>query len=343
MSSLFNNKEYEIFFHDIKVQIQQAQVKAVVAVNTELIKLYWSIGKNILVRQEGKKWGSKVIKKLSEDLKRTFPDMKGFSERNLLYMKQFAQNYPNFEITQQPVAQISWSHNAVLLDKCKDNEERLWYAHKAIENGWSRSIMLTQIESSLYQRKGKAVTNFHNTLPSPDSDMINQKLKDPYIFDFLNLTERISERDLESGLVDNIAQFLLELGKGFAFVGRQYHLPIGGKDFYIDLLFYHIELECYVVIELKTKEFKPEYAGQLGFYLTAVDNEVKKDHHNPTIGIIICKGKNDIIAEYSLGHITNPVGISEYKFSNDLKNKIKKSLPSIEELEEGLKRLDNEI
>lgn len=340
MSELLNNEEYKNFFRDVKKQIQQAQVKAVVAVNSELVILYWKIGKSILTRQKKQKWGAKIIKKLSKDLKSAFPQMKGFSERNLLYMKQFAQNYPSFEFTQQPVAQISWSHNTVLLDKCKEEVERLWYAQNAIENGWSRSILLLQIETGLYERKGKATTNFNRTLPSPDSEMVEQKLKDPYVFDFLGLTERVEEKDLEKALVDNISQFLLELGRGFAFVGRQYHLNVGGDDFYIDLLFYHIELECYVVIELKTKKFKPEHAGQLGFYLTAVDNQVKKPQHAPTIGLIICKEKNEIVAEYSLGHIKNPVGVSEYKLSNDLKDKIKKSLPSIEELEEGLKGLD---
>jgi predicted nuclease of restriction endonuclease-like (RecB) superfamily len=242
---------------------------------------------------------------------------------------------------QQVVAQISWSHNTVLLDKCNAMNERLWYAKNAMENGWSRGIMSVQIESGLYERKGKALTNFKETLSDMDSDLAEETLKDPYVFDFLNLAEKVKEKDLEKALVDNIAQFLLELGKGFAFVGRQYHLNVGGDDFYIDLLFFHIELQSYVVIELKTKYFKPEHAGQLGFYLVAVDAQLKKDYHNPTIGLIICKHKNEIVVEYSLKHITNPVGVSEYKLSNSFKEKIKNSLPSVEELENGLSRLDD--
>lgn len=339
MSNLLNNEEYKKFLLNIKQQIQQAQVKAVIAVNAELIKLYWSIGNEILTRQNIQKWGAKVVEQLSKDLKSNFPDLKGFSRRNLMYMRQFAENYPDFEFVQQAVAQISWSHNIILLGKCKNKEERLWYAHKSIENGWSRSVLTMQIETDLHSRKGAAINNFQNNLPSVDSDMAEQALKDPYIFDFLNLTEQAHEKDIEKALVDNIAQFLLELGKGFAFVGRQYHINVGQEDFYIDLLFFNIELECYVVIELKTKKFKPEYAGQLGFYLTAVDRQIKKDYHKPTIGLIICKEKDAIVAEYALGHIRNPIGISEYKLSKELESKIKKTLPSIEELEQGLKNL----
>jgi len=341
MANLYNNQEYKSFLIRIKQQIQQAQVKAVIAVNTELIKLYWSIGKEIITRQQDQKWGAKVIAQLSNDIKKSFPTLKGFSERNLLYMKQFAQNYPNFEFTQEPLAEISWYHNITLIEKCKDNTKRLWYAQKAMENGWSRNTMLTHIESDLYTRKGNAITNFEKTLPNVESDLIQQELKDPYIFDFLNLTEEAQEKDIEQALIDNITQFLLELGKGFSFVGRQYHITVGKKDFYIDLLFYHIELECYVVIELKAKEFKPEYAGQLGLYLTAIDRQVKKPSHNPTIGLIICKEKDEIVAEYALGHINNPVGISQYTLSKELESKIKASLPSIEELEEGLNHLND--
>ena len=280
MPKLYKEQEYNNFLSTIKQQIQQAQVKAVIAVNNQLIQLYWKVGCEIIRRQESQKWGSKVIKRLSQDLKSSFPDLRGFSERNLLYMKQFARNYPDFEIAQPPVAQISWSHNTILLDKCKKQEEQLWYAQKAIENGWSRNIMLMQIETGLYNRKGSAITNFKKSLPDANSDLVIQTIKDPYIFDFLNLTEQAKEKDIEKGLVDNIAQFLLELGKGFAFVGRQYHISVGKKDFYIDLLFYHIDLECYIVIELKAREFKPEYAGQLGFYLTAIDKKRASQSYN---------------------------------------------------------------
>ena len=339
MPKLYKEQEYNSFLSTIKKQIQRARVKAVIAVNNQLLQLYWEVGCEIIHRQENQKWGSKVIKRLSQDLRSSFPDLKGFSERNLLYMKQFARNYPDFVIAQPPVAQISWSHNTILLDKCKKKEEQLWYAQKAIENGWSRNIMLMQIETGLYNRKGAAITNFKKSLPDANSELVVQTIKDPYIFDFLNLTEEAKEKDIEKGLVDNIAQFLLELGKGFAFVGRQYHISVGKKDFYIDLLFYHIDLECYIVIELKAREFKPEYAGQLGFYLTAIDKKVKKDHHNPTIGLIICKERDKIVAEYALGHINNPVGISEFRLSEEMEIKIKNILPSIEELEKSLKSL----
>lgn len=339
MSELIN-EAYKTFLQDVKQRIQAAQMKAVIAVNTELIQLYWDIGNEILKRQQLQNWGSKVVEQLSQDLKRSFPDMKGFSRRNLFYMRKFAETYPDLEIVQQLVAQISWSSNTVLLDKCNNNKERIWYAQCAIENGWSRSMMIHHIESELYERKGKAITNFQKTLPTTNSDIAEETLKDPYVFDFLNLSERAQEKDLEDALVDNIAQFLLELGKGFAFVGRQYRINVGGDDFYIDLLFFHIELQCYVVIELKTREFKPEHAGKLGFYLAAVDEQLKLDYHNPTIGLIICKHKNEVVVEYSLKHISNPVGVSEYTLSNDLTSKIKKTLPSIKELEEGIKRLD---
>lgn len=334
-----NNQEYSTFLHDIKQKIQNAQSKAIVAVNTELVKLYWIIGKEILKQQQKRGWGGKVIDQLSKDIKKSFPGLKGYSKRNLLYMKQFAEQYPDLEFTQAALAQISWYHNVTLIEKCKSKEQRDWYAQNALKNGWSRNTMLSYIESDLYSRQGSAINNFEKVLPSKESDLIQQELKDPYIFDFLNLTEKAQERDIENALIENITQFLLELGKGFAFVGRQYSIIVGNKEFFIDLLFYHIELECYVVIELKAKEFKPEYAGQLGFYLTAIDKQVKKAHHKPTIGLIICREKNELIAEYSLGHINNPVGISEYKLSSDLESKIKKTLPSIEEIEEGLNNL----
>lgn len=336
---LSTTQEYNNFLATIKQKIQEAQTKAIIAVNTELITLYWHIGREIVARQESLKWGAKVIAQLSKDIKKEFPNLKGFSERNLFYMKQFAEYYPEFEFSQLVVAKISWSHNIVLLEKCKDLNIRYWYAQNALKNGWSKSTMLMHIESDLYKRKGNAITNFTETLPNVESDLVQQEFKDPYIFDFLYLTEEAQEKDIEKALVKNITQFLLELGKGFSFVGSQYHIVVGKKDFYIDLLFYHIDLECYVVIELKAKEFKPEYAGQLGLYLTAIDKQVKKAHHNPTIGLIICKEKDEIVAEYALGNINNPVGISEYRLSTELESKIKNTLPSIEELEEGLNSL----
>ena len=296
---LQNDQEYSALLTRIKRQIQEAQTKAIIAVNSELIQLYWKVGQEILTRQKKEGWGAKVVERLSKDLKKSFPDLKGFSQRNLLYMRKFAEDYPNFAIVQQAVAQISWSHNIILLTKCNDMQQRLWYAQKSVLNGWSRSTLQLFVDSDLYTREGSNTNNFDSILPLPNSDLVEQALKDPYVFDFLNITERVNEKDIEDALVENITDFLLELGKGFAYVGRQYHIPVGGVDFYLDLLFYHIDLECYVVVELKAKEFKPEYVGKLGFYLTAVNEQVKKKHHNPTIGILICKEKNEIIAKYA--------------------------------------------
>ena len=339
---LQNDQEYSALLTRIKRQIQEAQTKAIIAVNSELIQLYWKVGQEILTRQKKEGWGAKVVERLSKDLKKSFPDLKGFSQRNLLYMRKFAEDYPNFAIVQQAVAQISWSHNIILLTKCNDMQQRLWYAQKSVLNGWSRSTLQLFVDSDLYTREGSNTNNFDSILPLPNSDLVEQALKDPYVFDFLNITERVNEKDIEDALVENITDFLLELGKGFAYVGRQYHIPVGGVDFYLDLLFYHIDLECYVVVELKAKEFKPEYVGKLGFYLTAVNEQVKKKHHNPTIGILICKEKNEIIAKYALGETNHPIGVSEFKLSKNFEQNIKKTLPPIEDLEKGLKDLDED-
>jgi predicted nuclease of restriction endonuclease-like (RecB) superfamily len=339
---LQNDQEYKELLLRIKQQIQASQTKAIIAVNNELIQLYWKVGHEILARQQKEGWGTKVVERLSKDLKKSFPDLKGFSQRNLLYMRKFAEDYPDFKIVQQAVAQISWSHNIILLTKCAELEKRLWYAQKSIQNGWSRNTLQIFIESDLYGREGSNTNNFNTVLAMPNSDLVEQTLKDPYIFDFLNLTEQVNEKGIEDALVENITDFLLELGKGFAYVGRQYHVPVGGVDFYLDLLFYHIDLECYVVVELKAKEFKPEYVGKLGFYLTAVNEQIKKPQHNPTIGILICREKNEIIAKYALGETNHPIGVSEFKLSKDFEKKIKKTLPLIEDLEKGLNDLGEE-
>lgn len=341
MSNLYNDQEYEHFLQAIKQQIQQAQVKAVLAVNTELIRLYWSIGKEILQRQKVQQWGAKVVDQLSKDLKSSFSNLKGFSRRNLLYMRKFAEEYPSFEFVQAALAQISWYHNITLLEKCKDKKERLWYAQKAIANGWSRNVMLMQMETNLYERQGAVISNFQETLPSANSDLVRQTLKDPYIFDFLELSEDAKERDIEQALIDNISQFLLEMGHGFAFMGKQYPLEIGGKDFFIDLLFYHTQLRCYVVVELKAGEFKPEYTGKLNFYLSAVDDLLKHPEYDaPTIGILLCKERNKIIAEYALKNIEKPIGISGYTLSAQVPNDLKGKLPSIAELENKINSID---
>jgi predicted nuclease of restriction endonuclease-like (RecB) superfamily len=283
--------EYQAFLHNIKTRVQQAQLKAVVAVNQELIVLYWQIGKEILERQEQEGWGTKVIDRLSADLHAAFPQMKGFSPRNLKYMRAFAKAYPDQPFVQQVAAQIPWFHHCVLLDKLPAHDERLWYLQQTMEHGWSRNILELQIETRLYQRKGKAQTNFQTILPALDSDLATDILKDPYVFDFITTTDETKERNVQSLLVANIRRFLLELGVGFTFVGSNYHLVVGGEDYYLDLLFYHIRLRCFVVIELKAGSFKPEYVGKLNFYMTAIDRQVKTPADNKTIGIILCKTK----------------------------------------------------
>lgn len=336
--SILNSSQYQDLLHDLKSKVRQAQFKASLSINKELIVLYWQIGKSILIQQEEHGWGTKIIDKLAEDLKLEFPDMKGFSVRNLKYMRAFAEAYKDIEFVQQLVAQIPWGHNCILLDKVKDEDTREFYINSAIKNGWSRNILVHQIESNLYSRQIQSdkTHNFHNTLPLVQSDLAHEMLKDPYKFDFLNLGEEAKERDLESALVEHITKFLLELGAGFAFVGRQYHLEIADQDFYLDLLFYHTKLHAYVVIELKFGDFKPDYAGKLNFYLSAVDENLKTDSDNSSIGIILCKGKNKLIAEYALKDMTKPIGVSEYRLTEAVPEDLKGSLPSIEDFENEL-------
>jgi len=262
--------------------------------------------------------------------------MKGFSRANLMYMRAFAEAWPDEQIVQQAVGHLPWGHNLVLLSKLKNHEERLAYAHKTIENGWSRNVLVMQIETRLLERQGKAVTNFEQRLPKPQSDLARESLKDPYRFDFLSLTDEAQEREVESALVQHVTQFLLELGAGFAFVGRQVLLDVGGDEFFIDLLFYHLKLRCYVVIELKSGKFKPEHLGQLGFYLTAVDAQVKSEQDNPTIGLLLCKSKNKVVAEYALRDNAQPLGIAEYKLLESLPEPLQTNLPSIEQIEKEL-------
>ena len=334
--------EYISLLEELKNKIKISQNRAILSVNKELIFLYYEIGKIILKNQSQKGWGSKIIENLAEDLRKEFPNMKGLSLRNLRYMRLLA------EIVQEILAQLSWYHNQALLDKVP-LEKREWYAKKAIENGWSRNVMVHQIESNLYERmllEGKT-HNFSQTLPDKNSELAAETLKDPYIFDFLNLSESYLEKELEDSLVENITKFLLELGKGFAYVGRQYHLEVGGEDFYIDLLFYHLKLRSYIVIELKTGKFKPEYAGKMNFYLSAVDDLLKHKDDNKSIGIILCKDKNTTIAEYALRDNSKPIGVSEYKLS--LPAELAKELPTVEQLTklgkniESFNRYDNQI
>ena len=332
---------YSDWLAELKVKIHNAQQRATLAVNHELILLYWQIGRDILSRQAEQGWGAKVIERLTHDLRNLFPNMKGFSSRNLKYMRSFADTWTDLEFVQQAVAQLPWGHNLVLLDKLSTQEARIWYAKKTIENNWSRNVLVMQIESKLIERQGKAVTNFELRLPKPQSDLAIESLKDPYRFDFLGLTEEAQEREIEGALVKQVTEFLLELGADFAYVGKQVHIEVGGDDFFIDLLFYHLKLRCYIVIELKTGDFKPEHLGQLGFYLTAVDKQIKIDHDSATIGLLLCKNKNKIVAEYALSDKTQPMGIAEFKLLESLPVSLQAQLPSIEDIERELEEKYN--
>ncbi|OGT88188.1 MAG: hypothetical protein A2286_03080 [Gammaproteobacteria bacterium RIFOXYA12_FULL_61_12] len=327
---------YADWLADLKGRIHTAQQRATLAVNRELVLLYWQIGRDILARQAEQGWGAKVIERLAHDLRTAFPEMKGFSRANLMYMRAFAEAWPDAAIVQQAVGQLPWGHNLVLLTRLKDSQQRLAYAQSTITHGWSRNVLNIHIETRLLERTGKAVTNFDVSLPKPQSDLARESLKDPYRFDFLGLSREAGEREIENALVKHVTEFLLELGAGFAFVGRQVLLDVGGDEFFIDLLFYHLKLRCYVVIELKGGKFKPEHLGQLGFYLTTVDRQVKSEHDNPTIGLLLCKSKNKVVAEYALGDKSQPMGIAEYKLLESLPAELQTSLPSIEQIEREL-------
>lgn len=334
---LINSNEYLEIVESIRDEIKVAQYKAAVSVNRELIMLYYNIGRVI---NEHKSWGNKFIDNLAADIKLSFPSATGYSVRNLKYMAKFAAIYPDFEFVQQVVAQIPWGHNVVLMDKISDDTVRKWYIEQSIEHGWSRNVLVHQIESGLYERQVIAdkISNFENRLASPQSELAVQTMKDPYVFDFIPFKEDMVERDIEQALVQDITKLLLELGTGFAFLGNQYHINVGGDDFYIDLLFYNLNLRCYVVIELKTGEFKPEYAGQLNFYLSAVDGILKKETDNPSIGLLLCKSKNDLVAEYALKDMSKPIGVSEYKITSSLPEDLEKQLPSVEDIQKRIKK-----
>lgn len=339
---LMNNNEYFEIVENIRDVIKGAQYKAAVNVNRELIMLYYNIGRVI---NEHKSWGNKFIDNLAADIKLSFPNATGYSVRNLKYMAKFAELYPDEEIVQATLAQITWYHNMALMDKVKDTSTALWYAEQTANHGWSRNVLVHQIESGLYERQviAEKISNFENRLASPQSELAVQTMKDPYVFDFIPFKEDMVERDIEQALVQDITKLLLELGTGFAFLGNQYHINVGGDDFYIDLLFYNLNLRCYVVIELKTGEFKPEYAGQLNFYLSAVDGILKKDTDNPSIGLLLCKSKNDLVAEYALKDMSKPIGVSEYKITSSLPEDLGKQLPSVEDIQKRIKnKSDNE-
>lgn len=356
-------KNYLEVLSSLKDKIRLAKQRASLAVNAELIAVYWEIGTAILEQQKIEGWGAKIISQLARDLKMEFPDMKGFSERNLVYMQTFAAAYPWIQITQplvaqiqlneeqhtnvqvplaqietkfsimQPlVAQIPWTHHTIILDKLKTLDDRLFYMQKIVENGWSKAVLQHQIASNLHTRQGKAITNFGTTLPKPLSDLAQETLKSPYSFDFLSLSEEMHERDLEQALILQLKKFMLELGRGFAYVGNQYNLNVQGDDFFLDLLFFNFHLNCFVIFELKVGEFKPEFAGKLNFYINALDEEVKAKHHAPTIGVLLCKTPNETVIKYALKGVNTPIGVADYKLTNALPKELVGDLPTIEEL-----------
>ena len=344
MKNILDTSDYKNWLQTLKGKIQQSQIKAAIQVNSELLRLYWQIGKAIAEKQAKAKWGDGFLQTLSADLCKEFPTMKGFSYRNLKSIRQWYLFYnQEFLIRKQLVSQletslfsIPWGHHIMIMQRCKSIQEALFYVHKTIENHWSRSVLEHQIALNLYARQGKAITNFQQQLPATASDLAQELTKDPYVFDFLSMTEGYTEKELQQYLEDHMTKFLLELGKGFCFYGKQVHINVGGDDFYIDLLFYNAHLHCYVVVELKTTKFKPEHIGQLKFYVTVVNKQLRTEGDNPTIGLLICKDKNDIVAEYTLEEIHNPIGVSSYKLFDELSKGFQSSLPSIEEIEKQL-------
>jgi predicted nuclease of restriction endonuclease-like (RecB) superfamily len=376
-TNIIQDPEFKQWLADLKIRIRQSQMKAMIKVNDEMLRLYWDLGHDIVIRQMDAVWGSGFFNNLSKELKAEFPGMQGFSERNLYSMKQFYLFYsqddkilhqvgaklgdenlhqlgtkiqisknktdtihPQLEdkISIHPIFQIPWRHHVEIFTRCKSVHEALFYIQKTIKNGWSRAMLLNFMDVDLYQSQGKAINNFDRLLPDAQSDLAKETLKDPYTFDFIVLTEKYKEKELEDALVENITKFLLELGQGFAYVGRQYPIKVGSKERNIDLLFYHLELRCYIVIELKTKDFEPEHTGKLGYYVTAVNHQLKKDVDNSTIGLLICKTKNNVDAQYSLESSSQPIGISEYTLSKLIPENFKSSLPSIEEIEKELNK-----
>lgn len=366
-SELSSATEYKSWLLGLKQRFRQAQLKAAVSVNSALLEFYWELGAAIVEKQKIVAWGSGFLKQLSIDLRTEFPDVDGFSQRNLEHIRRwYLFYYAKISIAKQPASQlkvsersakkhspdpqfdaalkeivtelfqIPWWHNVVIVQKCQNIDKALFYVQRTIANGWSRAVLIHQIESGLYERSGKAINNFARTLPETQSELAHELIKDPYVFDFLTFSEDYHEKKLEKALIDHIAHFLVELGAGFAYMGRQIPIKVGQKDFYIDLLFYHVKMHCYVVVELKTVDFEPEFAGKLNFYLKAVEMQIKSDRDEPTIGILLCKGKDKVVVEYALSDISKPMGVSEYQLTQSLPDELKSSLPSIEAFEAEL-------
>ena len=334
---------YEELLQELKVQVREAQVRAALAVSRELVLLYWTIGRGISQRFAQQGWGTKIVDRLARDLQNEFPGVEGFSPRNLRYMRSLAEAWPEREILQQLIAKLPWGHNIRVLDKLKDRATREWYLRAALEYGWSQNVLSLQIDTRLHEREGKALTNFERTLPPPGSDLAVQILKDPYNFDFLTLAKDAEEREIERGLLLHLRDLLLELGRGFAFVGSQVPLTVAGETFYLDLLFYHLRLHCYFVIELKTGKFKPEWAGKLGFYLSAVDDLFRTEPDAPTIGLLLCETHNSAVVEYALRDVAKPIGVSTFRVTRELPAPVRAELPTVEALQGIICKLRDEL
>ena len=348
MTNLPTIPDFKQWLGLLKTRIRQSQIKAAIKVNEELLHLYWDFGHDIVVRQMDAEWGSGFFEQLSKELRTEFPDMKGFSSTNLKYCKRFYQFYTQDDIIRQQLTdefktslifQIPWFHHVQIFTKCKSAQEALFYIRKTVENGWSRAVLMNFMDADLYQKQGKALNNFERLLPEVQSDLAKEILKDPYNFDFLTLTENYKEFELETALSENITKMLLELGKGFAFIGRQVPIKAGNKELFMDMLFYHLKLRCYIVIELKARDFDGAFTGQLGVYVSAVNHQMRTEFDNPTLGLLICKTKDNVMAQYSLESSSQPIGISEYELSQLLPENIKSELPSIEEIEKKLKEI----
>ncbi len=334
---------YQELLQGLKTRIRSAQVRAALAVSRELVLLYWSIGRELSDRFEREDWGAKIIDRLAHDLQTEFPGVEGYSPRNLRYMRSLAEAWPDEEVLQRLIAKLPWGHNLRVLDRIKDRPTREWYLEAALEYGWSQDVLVLQIKSRLHEREGKALTNFQRALPPADSDLAEQILKDPYNFDFLTVRERAHEREIERGLLTHLRDLLLELGKGFAFIGSQVPVQVDGETFYIDLLFYHVRLHCYFVIELKTGRFQPEWAGKLSFYLSAVDNLMRSSPDGRSVGLLLCESHRRTIVEYTLQNIDQPIGVSSYRVTRELPAQIRDQVPTVEDLQEVIGKLREEI
>lgn len=348
---------YNNWICSLKARYRNSQIKAASSVNREMLLFYWNLGRDITLMKAESRWGSKFVDALSDDLRKELPDAKGFSRTNIFYMAKFYRLYTNETIHQadgqfmsteivpqvggqieDDIFAIPWGHHKLIMDKCKDDKERaIFFVRKTIENNWSRAVLLNFLDTSLFERQGKAISNFEKTLPAPQSGLAQEMTKDPYNFDFLTITEGYYEKELKDALMSNISQFLLELGTGFAFVGREYRLEVGNTEQFIDMLFYNITLHCYVVIEVKIRAFEPGDMGQIGTYIAAVDDILRKEGDAPTVGLLVCKNKDNVLAQYAVNSSNAPVGISEYELSNLMPDNFKGTMPSIEDIERELK------